>query len=239
MPITSQMTNAALNALEPFHDGLEQFGMRMGTSLLAQFQGAATELAPFTVSVPFKQNTFFDLEFDPQVDLETGRRYKTRPIFKPALPDDMTLRIQMARLALDPRRPILSLVSVLETIMQWEDPSGELDRIWEDLANQDPIIVLEQIAQSLDRMGEEEMAARIREQQFRTKFVEDAQFRQISGAVPGMGGEETGGLNMGPEAGAPPSTTRNNGGPEGAEAKAAQVQQGMELVGQMGTRSGV
>ena len=123
--------------------------------------------------------------------------------------------------------------------MQWEDPSGEQDRIWEDLANQDPIIVLEQIAQSLDKIGEEEMAARIREQQFRTKFVEDAQFRQISGAVPGGGGEETSGLNMGPEAGQAPSTTRNNGGPEGGGAEAAQVQQGMEIVGSMGTRSGV
>ncbi|KKK91372.1 hypothetical protein LCGC14_2713630, partial [marine sediment metagenome] len=179
-----QMTNAALNALEPFHDGMETFGKRMGTSLLNQFQLAAPVIKPFTVTVPFKQNSFIDLEFDPQTDLVQGRKYMARPIFKPALPDDMAIRIQMARLALDPRRPVLSLVSVLENILQWDDPDGEQDRIWEDLANNDPWIMLEQIAQSLEKIGENELADRIRENQFRQKFVEDAQFRQISGTMP-------------------------------------------------------
>ena len=193
-------------------------------------------IKPFTVTVPFKQNSFFDIEFDPQTDLVPGRKYKARPVFKPALPDDMTIRIQMARLALDPRRPVLSLVSVLENIMQWDDPDGEQDRMWEDLANQDPWIVLEQIAQSLEKSGEQELADRIRETQFRSKLIEDMQFRQISGAMPQP---EGGGLQMGPEAGGAGSTTRNNGQPEQRDEAAALAAEGAQLVGAVGMRSGV
>ncbi len=225
-----QMTSAALNALEPYMSGLKQFGQRMGTSLLNQMQLAARELRPFSVSVPFKQNTFFDIEFDPVADLESGRKYRARPVFRPALPDDMHIRIQMARLALDPRRPILSLTTVLETILQKEDPQGEMDLIWEDLANQDPVLVLEQIALALERFGEEEMAARMRESGMRARLMEDIQFRQVTGTMPGGGG----GLNMGPEAGQPESTQRR-----GEAEQAGERQRGMELVGQAGERAGV
>ncbi len=231
-----QMTNAALNALEPFHDGMETFGKRMGTSLLNQFQLAATVLKPFTVTVPFKQHSHFDIEFDPQADLVSGRKYKAVPVFKPALPDDMSIRIQMARLALDPRRPVLSLVSVLENILQWDDPDGEQDRMWEDLANMDPWIALEQIAQAMEKIDEPEMAERIRESQFRQKFVEDMQFRQVSGTMPQP---EGGGMRLGPESGVAGSTARNEGAPESQDEAAAMAAEGMQLVGAMGERSGV
>jgi hypothetical protein len=226
----SQMTSAALNALEPYMSGLKQFGQRMGTSLLNQMQLAARELRPFSVSVPFKQNTFFSIEFDPVADMESGRKYRARPVFRPALPDDMHIRIQMARLALDPRRPILSLTTVLETILQKEDPQGEMDLIWEDLANQDPVLVLEQIAQALERFGEKEMAARMRESGMRARMIEDLKFRQITGTVPG-GGAAPG---MGPETGVPESTQRR-----GEAEQAGERQRGMELVGSMGERAGV
>ena len=228
----SQMTSAALNALEPYMSGLSQFGQRLGTSLLNQFQLAARDIKPFTVTVPFKQNSFFSIEFDPRRDLESGRKYRTRPIFRPALPDDMHIRIQMARLALDPRKPILSLVTVMEEILQIEDPSGEADRIWEDLANQDPVIVLEQVAQALDRIEEPEMAARIRENQMRMKLIEDLQFRQLTGTVPGGPGGEAQPAGPGPETGAPEATQRRVEG-------VAERQQGAELVGAMGERTGV
>jgi len=232
-----QLTSAALNALEPFLSGLVQFGQRMGTSIIMQLQVSAREIRPFTVAVPFKQNSFFSLEFDPKTDLQAGRKYKIRPIFRPALPDDMAIRIQMARLALDPRRPILSLVTVLEKFMGGivEDPEQEADRIWEDLANQDPVIVLEQIAQALERHGEQEMADRIRESEMRHKLIEDLQFRQATGTVPGPQGG--GGLNMGPESGVPGSTQRGGGG--GGGGSSPDIQQGRALVAAMGSQAGV
>lgn len=227
------MTSAALNALEPYMSGLMQVGQRMGGSILAQLQLAAREIKAFTVTVPFQQHSYFAIEFDPRKDLESGRKYRARPIFRPALPDDMAIRIQMARLALDPRRPILSLVTVLERILQVEDPTGEMDRIWEDLANQDPVLVLEQIAQALDRFGETEMAARIRESEMRHKMIEDIQFRQATGTMPG--GPGGGGLNMGPESGAPQNTQTA----QDTTGAAAERQRGMEIVSAMGQRAGV
>ena len=148
----------------------------------------------------------------------------------------MSIRVQMARLALDPRRPILSLVTVLEEILQIEDPSGEQDRMWEDLANQDPVIVLEQVAQALDRSDEPEMAERIRESRMRAKLIEDLQFRQLTGTVPGgpggPGGPEGQPPGPGPETGAPQATQRES------EERGRQ-QRGAELVGAMGERAGV
>ena len=236
--LCSQMTSAALNALEPYTSGLGMLGQRMGTSVLNQMQLAAKEIKAFTVSVPFQQHSFFSVEFDPQQDLESGRKYKARPVFRPALPDDMHIRINMARLALDPRRPILSLTTVLEDILQTEDPEAEKDRIWEDLANQDPVIVLEQIAQALERYNEPEMAARIRENQMKAKLIEDLQFRQLTGTVPGQqpGQQQEGAPpGAGPESGSPEATERT-----GQETAAAQSrQEGLELVGALGERRSV
>ncbi len=230
-----QMTSAALNALEPFHDGLEQFGTRMGTSLLGQLQDGAKGgvIKKFTVAFPGPRSTFFEIEFDPKLDLERGRQYRAVPIFKPALPDDMHIRIQTARIALDPRRPLLSLVTVLERIIQIEDPSGEIDRIWEDIANTDPVIVMEQIAMALDKLGEEEMAARVRETQFRAKAEEDLKFRQMNQNVPQLGAPP----GPGPETGAPEATQRT--GTAADQVLREMVAEGGQLVGAAGERGPV
>lgn len=201
-----QVLNSALNALEPFHDGMENFGTRWGTSAIAQLQLAAGDLKEFSVSVPERRSSFVSLQFDPKKDLVSGRKYRVRPVFKPALPDDLHIRISTARVAVDPARPVLSLLTVLERIIQVEDPASEYDRIWEDIANRDPVIMLEQIAQALERQDEQELATRIREAQFRTRFIEDLQFRQQGGgsmpqaAPPGAG----------PETGAPQATQRTS-----------------------------
>ena len=84
--------------------------------------------------------------------------------------------------------------------------------MWEDMANMDPLIALEQVAQAMDKMGEEEMAAQMRENQFRLHFMQDAAFRQATGTMPSLGGGEP--QRLGPESGAPGSTTRNEGSPE-------------------------
>lgn len=229
-----QMANAALNALEPYQDGMEEFGQRIGTSILAQLQAARGVIKPFEVLSPraagaSKRQSFWVVEFDPR---ELGKRkLRPRPVFKPALPDDLAVRINAARLALDPRRPILSLVTVLEHILQVEDPTGEIDRIWEDIANTDPVLVFEQIAAALERMGETDLAARIQEKQFRTSFMEELAFRQQSGgAIPTPGQMP----QMPPEAGGPTATEEDMFGGGGAAGAP-----GMEALGGMGERATV
>lgn len=230
-----QMANAALNALEPYQDGMEEFGQRIGTSILAQLQAAKGIIKPFELLAPrsagsSKRTSYWVVEFDPK---ELGKKkLRPRPVFKPALPDDLAIRINAARIALDPRRPLLSLTTVLEHILQIEDPSDEIDRIWEDIANTDPVIVFEQIAAALERMGETELAQRIQEKQFRTAFVEELAFRQQSGgAIPQPGRMEM----LPPEAGGGEFNTQTQeamgGGEFGVENAAA--------LGAMGERATV
>lgn len=228
--LLQQITNAALSSLDPFLQGAQQFGIRMGTSILAQMQKAAPVIGSFDLQAATPKKTWFTIEFDPATELDQGRHYRPVPVMKPALPDDLTVRMTAARMALDPRRPMLSLMTVLEDILFVDDPTAEADRMWEDLALQDPVIILEQMAQSLERHGEMEMAARIRQQEFATKFVEEAKIRQLTGSMPGQGG---GGFDVpGPESG-PLSLNTARDGSENPQLE------GAEGLGAMGTRTGV
>jgi hypothetical protein len=194
-----QVIQAALNALEPFMSGVVAFGGRMGSSLLEQMK-AKKDIGAMSL-VARTNRSYFRIEFDPKTELQE-RRYKPLPVFKPSLPEDFLMKAQVARILLDPRRPIASLTTVLDRVLQWEDPEGEIQRIFADIANLDPVIVLERVAQALDEEGEKEIAARIRQQEFQAAFVKETQFRQFQAqaeATPGPGPETgattaTGGL---------------------------------------------
>jgi len=216
--LLQQITNAALSSLEPYMTGMQQFGVRMGTSILAQLQKAAPVIGAFELQAATPKKTFFNIEFDPSAELDAGRHYRPVPVMKPALPDDLTVRMTAARMALDPRRPMLSLMTVLEDIIMIDDPAAESDRIWEDLAQQDPVIILENMALALERHGEQEMAARIRQTEFATKFVEEAKIRQITGSVPGQGGFVVPGPESGPLSLNTARTGTEQNLPPGAEA---------------------
>ena len=193
-----QIANAALNTLEPFRQGMVDFNTRMGTSVLRQMQLASPKLKKFELTTATPRRSFFRIEFDPKVDLDQSRHYRPVPVMKPALPDDLSIRMTAARQALDPRRPILSLRTVLENILQVDDVGGEIDRMWEDMAEMEPLIVLEQIAQALERRGEPEMAARIRDDEFRQAYIRDKQFQAMTGGGIGQGqGQMQGGGGMG------------------------------------------
>ena len=225
--LLQQIEHAALGSLEPYQQGLRNFGTRMGTTLLAQMQKAAPILGAFELQSGAPSKTFFNIEFNPLTELDQGRHYRPVPVIKPALPDDLTVRMTAARMALDPRRPMLSLMTVMEDILNIDDPMAESDRIWEDLAQQDPVIMLEQMAMALEKHGEMEMAARIRQQEFAQKFVEEQKIQQITG-----GGQRPGFDTPGPEAG-PLSLSTQRTGTENPQPP------GAEGLGVMGTRTTV
>ncbi|KKM70009.1 hypothetical protein LCGC14_1445020, partial [marine sediment metagenome] len=135
--LLQQIEHAALGSLEPYQKGVQSFGTRMGTTLLAQMQKAAPILGAFELQAGTPSKSFFNIEFNPLTELDQGRHYRPVPVIKPALPDDLTVRMTAARMALDPRRPMLSLMTVMEDILNVDDPMAESDRIWEDLAQQD------------------------------------------------------------------------------------------------------
>jgi hypothetical protein len=193
-----QVLHTALNALEPYAVGMVDFGRMFGTHFLEQLKAADYG----TMSLVGRSGrSFFRIEFDPKEDLGE-RRYKALPIFKPALPDDMFIKAQTARILLDPRRPVMSLVTVLENVLQLDDPEGEINRIFADIADLDPVIVLERVASVLEEQEEFDLAARIRQKEFQQNFVQDLQFRQLL-AQAGVGGAIPG---PSPETGAPTAT---------------------------------
>jgi hypothetical protein len=226
--LLQQISNAALGSIYPYLHGVQQFGVRMGTCILAQMQKAAPIIGSFELQAATPKKTWFTIEFDPLRELDAGRHYRPMPMMKPALPDDLTVRMTAARMALDPRRPMLSLMTVLEDILMVDDPMAETDRIWADLAEQDPVIILEQMAQALERHGEMEMAARIRQQEFAAKFVEEARIRQMTGSVPGQEGFKVPGPEQGPLSLSTARTGTERPQPEGAQG-----------LGVMGERTGV
>ncbi len=170
-----QVVHAALNALEPFSSGMVNFGSQVGGHILEQLKVAKT--GPLDL-VARTNRSYFRVEFDPKVDLQK-RRYKPKPVFKPALPEDFLMKAQVARILLDPRRPIASVTTVLDRVLQWEDPEGEIQRMMADIANLDPVILLERVADMLEKEGEPELAARIRQEEFRSAWVKDYQFKQM------------------------------------------------------------
>ena len=201
--LAQQVADIARNTLGPFDMGLENFGARFSSAMMNQLRDAG--ISSLQLVSRNRGNQFMRIDFDPQTDLD-DRKYKIVPRFEPALPADMALRAQTARLLLDPRNPVMSLETVLERVFRHPDAQGEMKRIWRGVANTDATIVLMQIAEALREDGQEEIAERIETQMFRSKFVEDLQFRQIhaqagvSGVLPGDR-ETTAGAGLGSEAG--------------------------------------
>ena len=95
----------------------------------------------------------------------------------------------------------MSLITVLDQVFQLDDPEGEISRIFEDIANLDPVFVLEHVAQALEKAGQPEFAARIRQVEFQKAFAEDVRNRQMA-----MAAESMAQPGPGPETGAPSAT---------------------------------
>jgi hypothetical protein len=203
-----QVIAAARNGLEPYSSAMTDFGRMAGSHILAQLQASAD--MPVMSLVVRSKRSYFRVTFDPKVDLQ-ARKYKPIPIFKPALPEDLLQKAEIARILLDPRRPIMSLITVLDQVFQLDDPEGEISRMFEDIANLDPVFVLEHVAQALERAGQPEFAARIRQVEFQKAFVEAAQFKAAQQAAAGPGPQ--GGPGPGPSA--ETGATSATGGGEG------------------------
>ncbi len=226
--LLQQVTSAALNSIEPYHSGMVQFATMLGSCVLAQLKKAAPLLDVISFDTASPQKSSFRVEFDPNKDLDKKRHYRPVVVMKPALPDDVTVRMTAARMALDPRMPMLSLLTVMETILMVDDPMAELDRIWEDLASRDPVLMPEQMALAFERLDEHEMAARMRDIEFAASLVEDMKLRALTGNT---GQQEEAPLPA-PEAGPLSLSTARNGS-EGS------LPSGMEAAGAAGQRAGV
>ena len=211
----AQTVDIARNSLSPYDQGLKNFGTRFAQSMLAQMRDAKPGVIELVTTS--RAQDMIAVDFDPATDLGE-RQYKPVPRFEPALPADLALRAQTARLLLDPRNPVMSLETVLQRVFRHPDAQGEIRKIWKGIANTDPIVVLMQMVQALREDGQDELADLMETNLFRSKFVQDAQFRQIQNQL-GTPGVLPGGEDPGPSGGL---------GPEGGGSSApARAQQGL------------
>lgn len=226
----AQIEQAALNSLEPFRAGVKNWAELLSTAVIEEFRsGKASEVQ---VSGRDSRNRLFITTVDPKT-IEKG--YYIEAEIRPALPDDMMTRVQMARLLLDPRRPIASLQTVFDRVLQWPDARGELDRIFEDIAYTDPLIVLDRVAEILKEHGAEEYAEALRERQFRMAFMEEAAFK-IQSAQAGMALNQMGGGGTPP--GALPPEAQGMPTEGGPPTPAGGAEPGMGAAGMMGYTNG-
>jgi len=185
--------------------------------------------APGVLSLTGRSSrSYFRIEFDPKEELK--RKYKPLPVFKMALPEDMLIKAQTARIMLDPRQPIMSVVTVLDTILHVDDPEGEVKRMFADIADRDPVIILERVADALEEDGQPHIAARIRTQEFQKAFMQEVQFRQFMAAATGES------VIPGPSAETgSPSATGGPGFPRPGQGQAAQPSGGIGVMGERAT----
>jgi hypothetical protein len=203
-----QVRNTVLNGLVPFTKGMKNFGMKVGSSTLNQLRDG--QFKPMELAPRSRRGQFMRITFDPSVLDE--RKYKLVPRFDPALPDDLPIRAQTARLLLDPRNPVMSLESVLELVFMHPDAQGEMKRIFKDIGRRDPVIVLEQLAQAFEEDGWPEMAARLRDQEFVQVAVQSIQQQQVLAQIQAMSGQAGG--QGGPQGGVPGPQPGAGQGPE-------------------------
>lgn len=225
-----QKLSGALNNLQPFSLGLTNFGSQFASHMLKQLRRVDTGV--LSLVAKGTNRSYVRIEFDPKQDLGE-RKYKPIPIFRPSVPEDILYKAQVAKLLLDPRMPVMSVVTVLDKIFQLDDPEGEIDRMLEDVANRDPVILLERVADILAEDGMPELADRIRQKEFQAQWVEKAKMLEVEAQVqmlmqqlqaaqgqpaptsaPGMAPSAPSGGGLGPASTATSGLASTSGAPE-------------------------
>ena len=218
----NQVQEGMANALHPFRGGVEQWASRIARMGLRQFRLGGFEDLTLYGRRPQSKHIF-----TAQVSSDMIQRdYRIDAELTLSVPDDMMAKIQMARLLADPRRPLASIQTIFDKILGWDDPDGEKERIFEDVADTDPVIILERVRKVLDKRGLPELAAAMGEKEFVARAVQamqvaqaQGQLQQLMGPNAGAGAPaEAGGQNVSPPnptaTGAPPADqTYSMGGP--------------------------
>jgi hypothetical protein len=188
--LQARMEQVALNALEPWISGQNSWASGVGQLIVDQI--SAGSMGTDKISLAFNKTgeigarNFFVTEFDP------ASLKDFRPIVKgevePSLPVDMMERATIANLLANGRRPLLSRSTTQEKILRIPDPQRENDRIWEDVAETDPVVIMEEIAQGLERRGNNEVAQIFRNREMMALAIEMFQQMQVQQLVSGGGG---------------------------------------------------
>lgn len=183
-----RMEAASMTNLVDYQQGMEDWAVSVAESFIVQFRAGHGKLGSWKLSgrQPSDMTKFFVVDIDDEVKkiLVDGPE---PPVIeakaKVALPIDMAARINMAKTAIDPNNPIMSLGMALDIIMEFDDTDAVYDEILRDIGERNPTIQLVQIAQKFHEAGAPELAEMIMQDDFRTGFANASQ--QAATSTPG------------------------------------------------------
>jgi hypothetical protein len=191
--LRARLEQAALTALSDYKEGVQDYGNSVAESFIRQYR-KAEGLGGFTLAgrQPGAMTNFFVVDIDDQVKklLKEGKEPPIiETVVKASMPVDMMARINMAKSAIDPNNPIMSLAQALDMIMEIDDAEAAYDMITSDIGNRHPTIQLLRIAEEFKENGAPEIAQMILTQEFQAAFTQASQQGQTStqsGASPGI-----------------------------------------------------
>jgi len=179
----SQLENAALNAVGPWLGAYEFWATEMAQSVLNQLhQGAGRE---FTVWAEGSNRRMFKVKFGPEAVQEV--------IFiemkaKPALPEDLAVRVNIAAQLANPARPLASIQTIFDRVLEWEDAQREKELLFDDIADLDPIVVMIRLTNRMVERGLPEVAKMFGDKAFMMAFMQQMMqarlMAQMSGQAP-------------------------------------------------------
>jgi hypothetical protein len=214
----NQVQEGMANALHPFVKGTERAAERVVRIGTRQFRLGGFSAVDMYGVRPTSRRIFHIQVSSSDFD----RDYPVRAELRLAVPEDLLARVQIAKLLADPRKPLASLQTIFDKVLGWDDPDGEKMKIFEDVADTDPVIVLERTAQALEARNLPELAASIREKEFVMAAVQAIQKAQAEGQLqqlfgPGSQGEAVNDAGAGADSRAggqnvaPPNPSPNSG----------------------------
>lgn len=180
----AQIINLALNSLGPWSRALDRWQVGVYESVLRQLQEGKFKMELYGEANP---KSYFAVSFEPG---DIQRRYQLRVERTPALPDDMVQRTQLAQILKG--AGLASLRTIFDRVLNWEDPDGEVEKMFEDAANMVPAIVSARIARALQVMGLDEFAPLAQNEAVIQQFMQALQMRQLQQqeAMLGAGGQQ-------------------------------------------------
>ena len=180
-----RMEQAALYGLDPYKEGLQDYAVSVAESFMQQYRKAGSRFSGWKLQgrTPGQYTSYFVVDVDDQVAeaLKGAEPPVVEAAVKAAMPIDMMAKINMAKAAIDPSNPVMSLAMALDIIMEMDDADAVYDGILEDTGNRNPVLQLMQIAQAFIENGAPEIATMIMTDQFRSAY---AQSKNAAGGTP-------------------------------------------------------
>lgn len=219
--LQTQLRNSALNSLDPYIESHKAWAVGTAQLLLSQLKQASG--IKWDMWGKSNDMRHFRLEADSDI---VDKMYPIEMKPMPALPDDMALRVDIARRMLDPNMPLASYQTVLDRVLEFGDAQREKELMFEDMADRDPVIVFLRIQQRLLARGMDELAEAFGDRAFATAFIQKVQeLMAMNSAKAALAttGDATQGLDgAGIEGGGRPATAAGTGmSPENLPPEAA------------------